>query len=154
LEGLTFLEFSHFLIVWIPVVGSNVYLSALDFRDPIGSVASVLSALATWWLVEYVLHRYVFHSESERGLTGLVQIHGCHHRDPDDRLRNLTPLSVTIPVGVLLYCSTRYFLGEHAGRLWFSSFAVGYVVFEIVHYSCHRSRDGGRLLGLLARHHR
>lgn len=153
LEGLTFLRFSHFLIVWIPVVGANVYLSAMELRNPLASVASVLSALAMWWLIEYVLHRYVFHSGPDRGLTGLAHIHGCHHRDADDRLRNLTPLSVTIPVGILVYFSTQYLLGEYFGRLWFSSFAVGYVVFEIVHYWCHRARDGNRAFGFLIRHH-
>lgn len=62
-----------------------------------------------WSIVEYVLHRYVFHMDTRKlGATGKVfhfMLHGLHHKVPTDPYRLVFP-----PIPALMIATTIYHL--------------------------------------------
>lgn len=70
----------------------------------------VLVGLFLWTIIEYIFHRYCFHASSSASWVNKVVfiMHGNHHEVPDDPLRNLMPLVVTVPLAVALW----YLLGS------------------------------------------
>src|SRR6266702_1297318 len=74
--------------VWGPFI---LWLLWRASGDPLVSgeraVALALAGLAAWTLLEYVLHRFVFHADfgpSELGRDLHYLIHGVHHDYPHD----------------------------------------------------------------------
>lgn len=47
--------------VWLPPVGYGLYLASQGFEHGLSQVALFLSGLALWTIIEYVLHRFLFH---------------------------------------------------------------------------------------------
>jgi len=85
-------------LTWLPVAA---FLWHWYAASPAASLAGAATILATglllWSLVEYSLHRFVFHiddalPESGLALTGHFLLHGVHHRVPMDRYRLAIPL--------------------------------------------------------------
>ncbi|MFB9941461.1 MAG: sterol desaturase family protein [Acetobacter sp.] len=152
LELATVTPLKVFLPFWIcaliPVVYSIYPISFL--RDGM----MVLVGLFLWTIIEYIFHRYCFHASSSASWVNKVVfiMHGNHHEVPDDPLRNLMPLVVTVPLAVALW----YLFGiggRDYGRPAFVGFLIGYICYDFVHYMCHQSAMRGRLGFLIKRHH-
>jgi sterol desaturase/sphingolipid hydroxylase (fatty acid hydroxylase superfamily) len=110
---------------------------------------------AAWMLVEYLLHRFVFHLD--RWLPEAARfcfvIHGCHHADPDDASRSIMPLSGSVPMmGLVLLCLVSG-LGVAGGLVFFGTFALSYLAYDVTHYGCHQWSLPGRLGAYIQRHH-
>jgi len=107
-----------------------------------------------WTLAEYWLHRTLFHwrPPTKWGDRMHFILHGVHHDFPRDRYRLVFPpaLSVTLVVP-LLFLSLSLF-GE-AGWYVMAGFALGYVVYDTLHYFVHHARPRGRVLKALRKHH-
>lgn len=127
-------------VFWIPLV-----LAALGWGLFAG-VTSFALALAffplgwvTWQLMEYFIHKKVFHWLGNGPLTRRFHaiVHGFHHKYPDDDLRLVMPLPVSIALGGLigggLYLAGRmdvtlpYWCGLVSGYLWY----------DFLHWSTH-----------------
>src|SRR5919206_3675995 len=56
-------------------------------------------------LMEYWIHRVIFHFEPEEGFGARLHwiIHGVHHDHPNDPLRLVMPPSVSVPLALLFY---------------------------------------------------
>jgi sterol desaturase/sphingolipid hydroxylase (fatty acid hydroxylase superfamily) len=120
-----------------------------------GTVAGLLIAgVLLWTFTEYALHRFLFHWQPRSArLAALVFIlHGNHHAAPTDRLRNLMPPIVSVPVGSAVWaaCTT---LGGPMGSWLFLGFVGGYVGYDLVHYACHQWPMRGRLLQAVKQNH-
>src|SRR5438876_8777089 len=86
-----FMEFfshSHPLIpalLYLPVVGFMFYLSFAKEHFPIFAVGGLfLVGLVAWTLLEYFIHRYVFHHRSPSQWSDRFHfiVHGSHHDYP------------------------------------------------------------------------
>ncbi|WP_245978708.1 sterol desaturase family protein [Aurantiacibacter xanthus] len=123
-------------------------MSALD------GLALVGLGLLVWTLFEYWAHRYLFHWEASwKPVQQLVfLIHGNHHEQPRDLLRNLMPPVVSVPVGLIVWALCFALVG-HAGTWLFLGFMSGYVLYDLIHYACHQWPMRGRLGRMLKRHH-
>ena len=92
----------------------------------------VLVGLAAWTLLEYLVHRIVFH----RHPVGR-RLHGLHHDDPSnpdaERSSLSTPL-IASPIGFLLIVTA----GVEDGSAIFAGLLSGYLVFIFVHHAVHR----------------
>jgi sterol desaturase/sphingolipid hydroxylase (fatty acid hydroxylase superfamily) len=121
---------------------------------PLPALGLFAGGVLFWTLFEYALHRYLFHLEVEQPLVKwlVFVIHGNHHRNPGDPLRDLMPLSVSLPVSALVW-STCVLLFGAPGTWVFLGFIVGYVAYDAVHYACHHSEMRGRMGSALKRHH-
>lgn len=79
-------------------------------------------------------------------------MHGNHHDDPDDPLRNLMPLVVTVPFGLLLWAAF-VLVGGALGHAIFNGFLIGYFCYDLVHYLCHQGPLPSKMGTLIKRHH-
>lgn len=153
LEKLTLMSPRIFAVTWgllLPFVAWIGWGSAA----PIAALGLFAGGLLFWTLFEYALHRYLFHLEVDQPVAKwlVFVIHGNHHDNPGDPLRDLMPLSVSLPVSAAVWSSCLALLGA-AGTWLFFGWLVGYVVYDAVHYACHHGEMRGRLGAALKRHH-
>lgn len=92
----------------------------------------VLLGVAAWTLLEYLVHRFLFHRYSVG--RRLHQPHHDHPSDPDaERSSFSTPL-IAFPIGFLLIVAA----GMEGGSAIFAGLLLGYLAFIVVHYAAHR----------------
>src|SRR5712691_6193116 len=85
------------LVLYLPVVGYMLYAALWQSRLSILAVAGLfLLVVLVWTLLEYIIHRYVFHYEpkSRLGKQFHFIVHGVHHDYPNDARRLVMPPSV------------------------------------------------------------
>lgn len=105
-------------------------------------------------LVEYLLHRFVFHFRAETPKEQKLKytIHGVHHAFPKDKDRLVMPPIISVGVALLFWIFFYALTGEFVWYL-FSGFLAGYSTYLIIHYSVHRHRPPKNFLKVLWRHH-
>lgn len=112
----------------------TVPLAIVIFTDLAGlyHLYLVLVGVATWTLLEYLVHRIVFHRYSA-GLR-LHRLHHDHPNDPDAERSSLSTPLIAIPIGFLLIVTA----GVEDGSAIFTGLLLGYLAFIVVHYAVHR----------------
>lgn len=110
--------------------------------------------MLTFTLVEYLLHRFVFHFRAETPKEQKLKytIHGVHHAFPKDKDRLVMPPIISVGVALLFWIFFYTLTGEFVWYL-FSGFLAGYSTYLIIHYSVHRYRPPRNFLKILWRHH-
>ena len=123
------------------------------------TVGLVASGWVFWTLMEYWIHRIVFHFEPESGPGARFHwiIHGVHHDHPNDPLRLVMPPSVSVPLAAGFYGLFVLVLGTDAGNVFAAGFLLGYLVYDMTHYYLHhftpKTRFGKMMRELHMRHH-
>ena len=123
------------------------------------TVGLVASGWVFWTLMEYWIHRIVFHFEPESGPGARFHwiIHGVHHDHPNDPLRLVMPPSVSVPLAAGFYGLFVLVLGTDAGNVFAAGFLLGYLVYDMTHYYLHhftpKTRFGKVMRELHMRHH-
>jgi sterol desaturase/sphingolipid hydroxylase (fatty acid hydroxylase superfamily) len=92
----------------------------------------ILVGVAAWTLVEYLVHRIVFHRYSMG--RRLHQLHHDHPNDPDAERSSLSTPLIASPIGFLLIATA----GVEDGSAIFAGLLLGYLAFISVHYAVHR----------------
>ncbi|CAL9038219.1 unnamed protein product [Musa banksii] len=71
-------------VIWLPVVGWCLTKSIQMGNTPPQLALMVATGIFLWTLIEYTLHRFLFHikTESYWGNTAHYLLHGCHHSIP------------------------------------------------------------------------
>lgn len=140
-----FLEFcSHVhpvapLVIYVPVIGWMLYSSIWQRHLGFAIIAGLfLLGVLIWSLVEYLVHRHVFHYEPKTKLGQQLHfmVHGVHHDYPNDATRLVLPPSVSIPLAVVFYALFALALGRNAPPA-FAGFGCGYLFYDMVHYATH-----------------
>lgn len=148
-----FMEFfSHIhpaviLVIWIPIIGLFGFLSF--FLSPAGVnyllyIPLFLGGIFLWTFMEYILHRFVFHyhAKSERAKKFFFLFHGVHHAEPMEKTRLVMPPVVSIPLGGIFFALFYLVFAVLIGRFhllfpMFTGFALGYLLYDVTHYSLH-----------------
>ena len=123
------------------------------------TVGLVASGWVFWTLMEYWIHRIVFHFEPESGPGARFHwiIHGVHHDHPNDPLRLVMPPSASVPLAAGFYGLFVLVLGADAGNVFAAGFLLGYLVYDMTHYYLHhftpKTRFGKVMRELHMRHH-
>lgn len=128
--------------LWLPVA---LILVARSARDPALSGGRALGlgacGVAVWTLVEYLLHRFLFHFKPPPGSQGAVDLwyllHEVHHEYPFDRDRLVMPPAVSLVLAVVLAIPARLLTGPHAFSPFFAGFVAGYLWYDLTHYATH-----------------
>ena len=153
LEKLTVMSPLTFLVCWLLFLPMIAWIGLGSAVLGQGA-ALVASGLFAWTLFEYAMHRFPFHFDSDQLVISrlVFLMHGNHHQDPNDPLRNLMPLLVSIPISALAWSCCLALLGA-PGTWLFLGWITGYVIYDLVHYACHQWPMHGRLGSALKRHH-
>lgn len=142
--------------VWFgPVAAYGLYRGFTEtaYRWP-----TVLALFALGWLIwsliEYALHRFLFHSlvPTEEHPENYLA-HGYHHDFPDDPWRLVMVPIGSFPLAVIFGVLFRLTLGAHHWAPAFAGAVVGYVAYDWVHYYTHHARPKGGIGKWLRMYH-
>ena len=152
------------LAIWLPVVVFFLW-RAVTLR-PAGTwlfiPIAVLSGLLVWTLAEYVLHRFVFHFHPKNPTKRMERIlflfHGIHHAQPRSKTRLVMPPVVSIPLASLFYglfyvVFAVFLSAAQVVAPLFAGFIIGYIAYDMLHYSMHHFSWKGKFFRMIRRHH-
>lgn len=109
-------------LVWLPVVGYSVNISKQMGHTLPELVLMVMGGIFIWSLLEYTLHRFLFHinTTSYWGNTLHYLLHGCHHKHPMDGLRLVFPPAATAILLVPFWNLVKLFFNSfyYSGIVW------------------------------------
>jgi dihydroceramide fatty acyl 2-hydroxylase len=141
-------------VVVSPVVAALLFVGASRVAA-LELVALALAGVLAWTLVEYLMHRFLFHfpARTSRGRVLAFLVHGHHHLHPDDPGRiTATPIQFGL-LALLAGGLSHLALGP---RLWaaaLAGFLIGYLAYEALHFRAHHGSPRTALGRALRRHH-
>ncbi|XP_053551221.1 fatty acid 2-hydroxylase [Bombina bombina] len=164
------------LAVWVPVVlylswycltelaqGDTRLFSSFtkDYSVPVPVFCFFplfLVGVLIWTLMEYGIHRYVFHMNPPASNYFLItlhfMLHGQHHKSPFDSSRLVFPPVPASFVIVPLYILMQLLLPTPVGLSVFVGGLFGYVAYDMTHYYLHYgSPNEGSYLAWLKSYH-
>jgi len=110
-----------------------------------------------WTLLEYGLHRGIFHFEpdpkKEYQLELAYLIHGIHHDYPWDGDRLVMPPMVTLLISALLWWPITLAVGPVLNSAFYAGLLLGYMAYDLTHYYLHHAVPTTRLGKWLRRYH-
>ncbi|NXJ41673.1 FA2H hydroxylase, partial [Ciconia maguari] len=176
LESLSKTAWYVVFMVWAPVV---LYLSWVSYTSLAQGNTRLFSSFTTeysipvhkyyfpfifllgmflWSLLEYLIHRFVFHMKPPASNYYLITLHfllhGQHHKSPFDSSRLVfPPVPASLVIG-FFYGVLRLLLPEVLGLSVFVGGLCGYVIYDMMHYYLHYGspKKGTYLYGLKAYH--
>src|SRR5438270_10359839 len=125
------------VVLYGPVIGLMLYLAFAQKRLSILAVAVFfVFGILVWTLLEYVIHRYVFHYQPKTRVGKLLHfiMHGVHHDYPNDASRLVMPPIISVPLAIVFYAVFMLTLGRFAPAA-LAGFGVGYVCYDTIHYA-------------------
>ena len=142
-------------LLWLPLVVSSLCTALWQHGlAPAALVCWLALGLLAWTVLEYVLHRFVFHAQPLRGwaVTLHFALHGCHHKQPADRLRLVFPPLFAAPLVAFFGRACRTAVGGAPGLVMWSGMLLGYINYDVGHYHMHSGARCGWLAGARRRH--
>jgi len=153
LEKLTVIPVRWFIAIWALLLPA-IAIAAWDTAPIFAAIGLVFAGWLGWSLFEYSAHRWLFHcaprAQAARRL--IFVIHGNHHEEPNDKLRNLMPPVVSVAVGLLIWVLLYAVVGVSSAWMMLG-FMSGYVLYDLTHYACHHYPMRGRIGRVIKRHH-
>jgi 4-hydroxysphinganine ceramide fatty acyl 2-hydroxylase len=144
------------LVVFVPVIIYFSYLSLfIQQLTWLHFIAMLPVGLATWTLVEYALHRFVFHYHptSAWGKTIHFWFHGVHHDYPNDSNRLVMVPTISVPLAIFFYLLFQQVFGEVYVKPFFVGLVTGYLFYDLTHYALHHASFNNKFWITLKNHH-
>ena len=127
------------LVLYLPVVGAMLYVSVWQRQlSLVAVVALFLLGILLWTLLEYLIHRYIFHYQPKTRIGKRLHyvVHGVHHDYPSDARRLVMPPSISVPLAFLFYGTFLLIFGRLTPAV-FAGLVFGYVCYDMLHYATH-----------------
>lgn len=126
-------------LVWLPAVfwmESTALRKGLPVDQLLGFL---LGGILLWSLVEYSLHRFLFHMKTTSYWSNTLHyiFHGCHHKHPSDRLRLVFPPVAASILAFPLFVFFRCLLSGPVTMAVFGGGLLGYIHYDLTHYYLH-----------------
>ncbi|KAI5674809.1 hypothetical protein M9H77_15173 [Catharanthus roseus] len=142
-------------IIWLPIVFWLIFKSIRMGHTFAHIALMLLFGICIWTLVEYILHRFVFHMQTRTywGNTIHYLFHGFHHKHPMDGLRLVFP-----PLGAAAICYPIYNVAKLVTSpstlpALFGGGLLGYVMYDMTHYFMHHGQPSLEPLKNLKKYH-
>ena len=155
LESLTRTHIAVPLIIFYGTgLGLFIYTYSAGNLSLMRIVAMLACGFLFFTLVEYLVHRYLFHIITDTPTKERFQymFHGVHHDHPRDKTRLAMPPVVSVVLASLLTFFFWLIMGE-AGLPFAAGFVSGYATYLCVHYSVHAFDPPDNFLRILWKHH-
>ncbi len=141
--------------MYIPVIIFLLYYGNAYYGLRIGKeMLLFIAGMFAWSLVEYILHRFVFHIVSEKPRMKLLvyKLHGVHHEYPRDRERLFMPPVPSLVVATFFFFMQYLVMGWNV-LAFFPGFLFGYLLYGSMHYAIHAFTPPSFLKALWRNHH-
>jgi dihydroceramide fatty acyl 2-hydroxylase len=144
-------------LVWVPIYLALSMRASRQLGLPLLRLAALqLQGVVLWQLLEYLIHRFLFHAKvgSYWGITVHFLFHGNHHKFPKDGDRLVFPPLPAAAIASSIYGGLRLLLAADAATGLMSGVILGYIAYDCLHYSMHHAAylPGSFLQELKARH--
>lgn len=133
-------------MVWLPPVTYGTVISAQQLPGA-AMAAYWLLGLGIWTIVEYGLHRCLFHldyylPDNRVAITLHFLLHGIHHYLPMDRLRLVMPPTLFVALATPFWklAHTVFFYNWYAAVAVYCGGIFGYVCYDMTHYFLHHKK--------------
>lgn len=134
--------------IWVPVSLAMLYTAINSYGvSVVDSIARAFYGMAFWTLLEYCIHRFLFHADvtSYWTITFHFAFHGVHHKWPLDRLRLVFPPTFAAPVIYLLFSAFDSVMERGSALCMLAGGVLGYVAYDVTHYGLHHGPQEGYL---------
>lgn len=127
---------SIFILYSMSLLGYSIY--SVQTLSVIQTVSFFFLGLFVFTLVEYVMHRYLFHISTSTKKREKFQytLHGVHHEYPKDKERLAMPPVMSITISTMLLFIFKFFIGDIVFA-FLPGFLVGYAGYLVMHYVQH-----------------
>ncbi|KAI9493838.1 hypothetical protein BDB00DRAFT_763044 [Zychaea mexicana] len=133
-------------IVWIPFVSYQLWRSVNSYHgSPIGAFEGFAGGVFFWTLLEYGLHRFVFHLDDwlpDHPVALLLHftLHGIHHHMPMDRLRLVMPPALAALIGFPVIRGMHMLFNSATAHAVVAGAYFGYICYDCIHYYLHHAQ--------------
>jgi len=144
------------LFIFLPAIGYLMYLAINSPNIGALEIAGwIVAGLAIWTLTEYIMHRWVFHTELPGKIGKRIHFifHGVHHDYPNDSWRLVLPPAVSLPLAAGFYYLFRNIVTHDGFFPFFAGFLAGYLFYDMLHYAIHHAPMKGKIWMALKTHH-
>ena len=155
LETLTRTHIAWPLVIFYTMAAALIGWSLYHgFISPVANFYVFIAGLLVFTLVEYVVHRYGYHIDSDNPKVEKLKyaFHGVHHASPKDKKRLAMPPLVSLTIAIVFLMIYKALMGYY-GLPFTAGFVSGYASYLIVHYSVHIFRPPKNFLKILWVHH-
>jgi dihydroceramide fatty acyl 2-hydroxylase len=149
-------QLTPFYFYTLLALGLGLAAVISERRSLTGILVLCFIGVLTWSLIEYGLHRLVFHFEarSEKGRDRIYAMHLSHHAHPKNTDDLFASLRLSLPLAVS-YCALTWLLtGTWQSMVYlFIGLTAGYFCYEFLHYQAHHRSSRRRLFRYLKKYH-
>jgi 4-hydroxysphinganine ceramide fatty acyl 2-hydroxylase len=148
---------------WVPVFWGHIMgwfaLYAAKYIGAFSMLMCIGIGIALWSVIEYIVHRFAFHAESAWlpshpfFYTVHFLMHGVHHFLPTENTRLVLPIVFSGSLAIAVWnIYKRAFPWNGIAEAIFVGTILGYVVYDVGHYSIHNMEaDKSGLVNLVGR---
>jgi dihydroceramide fatty acyl 2-hydroxylase len=149
-------QLTPFAFYTLVSLGLGVAARINETRSLTSILLLCLTGVLSWGLIEYSLHRLVFHfdAQSEKGRNFVYRMHLYHHANPKTMDDLFASLWLSLPLA-LCYC----LLALALTRSWqavvylYIGLTAGYFSYEFLHYQAHHRAPRLRVFRYLKTYH-
>jgi 4-hydroxysphinganine ceramide fatty acyl 2-hydroxylase len=141
--------------VWVPVIAGLFGYGLVGAHLGVGlSLALAVVGFVVWTLVEYSLHRSLFHwtPKASWGPRFHFILHGVHHDWVNDKYRLVMPPAASAALAAVFFVMWWAVLGAWVFP-FFAGHVAGYLTYDLCHYYLHHGRPKAKWLIRLRAHH-
>lgn len=155
-EFFTRVHWSVPLIIYLPLILYCLFeaVTLSTMTVPTFGI-SFMAGLISWSLLEYLLHRFLFHFKPKQAWLKRVfyVIHEIHHEYPSDSLRLVMPPIESVPLAILFWWGLSTLLPLTWFYPFFAGLVLGYLSYDMIHYSVHHLPMKNSIAKRLKAHH-
>jgi sterol desaturase/sphingolipid hydroxylase (fatty acid hydroxylase superfamily) len=114
----------------------------------------VIVGLLVFTLVEYLTHRYLYHSNEgdKEGKNWQYLVHGIHHDHPKEHGLLALPIPVALAINAVLFFLFLLLVGDYVYFV-FPGFLAGYATQLYIHYQVHTRKPPKNIFRYFWKHH-
>ncbi len=155
IERLTRTHISIPITLFFLYAGGLLYWSATytSLSVPV-TVAMFFIGTLAFTLVEYAMHRFLFHMDAKTERTKQMRyiMHGVHHDYPKDKDRLAMPPLASLTIATILLFGFRLIMQDYVFA-FLPGFLIGYAGYLFVHFIVHAYRPPKNIFKVLWVHH-
>jgi sterol desaturase/sphingolipid hydroxylase (fatty acid hydroxylase superfamily) len=113
-----------------------------------------IAGLLTFTLVEYITHRFLYHSDEDyqENKNWQYMVHGIHHVHPKEQRLLALPIPLILFINAILFSLFFLVVGKYIYFL-FPGFLSGYATQLYIHYQVHTRKPPKNIFRFFWKHH-